>query len=89
MILFISISSHLMKRSTKGVIWLLSPFVFTILSLLLFGFVNTYFSDFSGVKVLNFIISFIGFIGTLDFFIGIPIGIYFLATSGKNPQKGA
>ncbi len=79
-----------MTRQNKGIAWLVSPFVLMIGSMLLYAVVNGAFDGAAegstlatAEPVVNLIISLIGFLGTLDFFVGIPVGIYFLATQDK------
>lgn len=83
-----------MTRKDKGIAWLVSPFVLIGGSLIFFGIVNFSFNNLFGPlelgstlqkvqSILHFLLGLTGMLGVLDFFIGIPVGIYFLVTSKK------
>jgi hypothetical protein len=87
-----------MTRKNKGIAWLVSPFVLIVGSLVLFAVVNFIFKNLFGTldpssslqtvnSVLNLLLTLASALGVLDFFIGIPVGIYFLVTTEKTTKK--
>lgn len=87
-----------MTRKDKGIAWLVSPFVLITGTLIFFAIVNFVFNTLFGTlelgsslqkvqSILHFLLSLTGMLGVVDFFIGIPVGIYFLVTTEKSAKK--
>lgn len=83
------------SRRTKALVFILGPFILTILIDISYVFVNTFFNSVNtsvGVSILtviNFVLGLLGFIAVISFLIGLPVGIYLLVNPDKQKKLPA